>query len=67
MRLVKEREKYFKHPKFAKRVVANYKSLDQKITLDELMKHILGNIGNERKILVEFIKKASAENFIKKY
>lgn len=66
VRLVKEREKYFKHPKFAKRVVANYKLLDQKITLDELMKHILGNIGNERKILVEFIKKASAEEFYKK-
>ena len=64
--LVKEREKYFKHPKFAKRVVTNYELLDQKITLDELMKHILGNIGNERKILVEFIKKASAEEFYKK-
>ena len=66
VRLVKEREKYFKHPKFAKRVVANYELLDQKITLDELMKHILGNIGNKRKILVEFIKKASAEEFYKK-
>lgn len=66
VRLVKEREKYFKHPKFAKRVVANYELLDQKITLDELMKHIFGNIGNERKILVEFIKKASAEEFYKK-
>ena len=66
VRLVKEREKYFKHPKFAKRVVANYELLDQKITLDELMKHILGNIGNEQKILVEFIKKASAEEFYKK-
>lgn len=66
VRLVKEQEKYFKHPKFAKRVVANYELLDQKITLDELMKHIFGNIGNERKILVEFIKKASAEEFYKK-
>ena len=66
IRLIKEREKYFKHPKFAERVVANYELLDQKITLDELMKHILGNIGKERKILVEFIKKASAEDFYKK-
>lgn len=66
VRLVKEREKYFKHPKFAKRVVANYELLDQKITPDELMQHILGNIEKERKILVEFIKKASAEDFYKK-
>ena len=32
IRLIKEREKYFKHPKFAERVVADYELLDQKIT-----------------------------------
>ena len=53
-----EREKYFKHPKFAKRVVANYELLDQKITLDELMKHIFGNIGNCSIYTVHYLKMA---------
>lgn len=64
--LIENREKYFKHPLFADRVIANYELLDQIITMDELMRHILSNIGEKRKILVEFIKKSSAEEFYKK-
>ena len=64
--LIEDREKYFKHPLFADRVIANYELLDQIITMDELMRHILSNIGEKRKILVEFIKKSSAEEFYKK-
>ena len=59
----KDREKYFHHPKFAKRVVADYGLLDQKMTLEKLEEHICTNITNNQKVLVEFIKKKSAEEF----
>lgn len=61
--LIKDREKYFHHPKFAKRVVADYGLLDQKMTLEKLEEHICTNITNNQKVLVEFIKKKSAEEF----
>ena len=47
--LIKDREKYFHHPKFAKRVVADYGLLDQKMTLEKLEEHICTNITNNQK------------------
>ena len=61
--LIKDREKYFHHPKFAKRVVADYGLLDQKMTLEKLEEHICTNITNNQKVLVEFIKKKVTEEF----
>lgn len=66
VRLIKNRKKYFNHPKFSDRVVANYRLLDKTITMDELKEHMLGTVGNAEKILVEFLKKTSAEDFYKK-
>lgn len=63
--LIKDREKYFAHPLFSERVVANYELLDKQITMDELKAHVFGSIENEKKILIEFIKKVSAEEFYK--
>lgn len=61
--LIKNRNKYFKHPVFAKRVVPNYEMLNKEITLDLLAEHVLGHLGTGKKILLEFIKKSSADEF----
>lgn len=61
--LIKDRNKYFKHPVFAKRVVPDYKMLDEEITLDLLAEHVLEHVGTDKKILVEFIRKSSADEF----
>lgn len=61
--LIENREKYFCHKTFAERVVADYSLLDEKIDITELKEHILNHSNNKSKILVEFIKKARAEEF----
>lgn len=63
VRLIKDREKYFKHPLFADRVEINYELLDKKIDKCDLKNHVLNKAENEIKILIEFIKKSSAEKF----
>lgn len=63
VKLLKERKKYFNHDKFAKRVVPNYELLDTEITLESLLNIILENNKSDKKILIEFIKKKSAEEF----
>lgn len=61
--LTKDREKYFNHPKFAKRVIFNYDLLEKTITLDDLVEHIQAHTSQNDNILIEFIKKSTAEEF----
>lgn len=63
VRLIEHREKYFNHKKFAKRVQADYSLLGYKITKEELQEHVLAQAQDGKKILIEFIKKKSAEEF----
>lgn len=61
--LIQNREKYFCHPCFQKRVEISRELLNEKITMDILYRHVKKNCGNGKKILVEFITKAHAEEF----
>lgn len=61
VRLIENREKYFNHPKFARRVVENYSLLEQKMTMESLVDEILKTLEENKKILIEFIRKKSAE------
>ena len=61
--LIKNRKKYFNHPKFARRVTADYSLLEGKITIEELAEYICERETESQKVLVEFIKKATAERF----
>lgn len=64
VRLISNRDKYFKHYMFAKRVEIDYSLIDKKITIDELADFICNNKENNgKKILVEFIKKKTAQEF----
>ena len=64
VRLITNRDKYFKHYMFAKRVEIDYSLIDRKITIDELADFICNNKENNgKKILVEFIKKKTAQEF----
>ena len=49
---------------FAKRVEVDYSLLDEDITIEELAQCIVDNDENaSKKVLIEFIKKKSAEDF----
>ncbi len=61
--LIPRKERYFKHPVFAERVVSDYSLLEQKMTLESLSEHVQERALQEKKILIEFISKKSAENF----
>lgn len=63
VRLIEYREKFFNHKKFAKRVWPDYSLLGYKITKEELQEHVLAQVQEGKKILIEFIKKKSAEEF----
>ena len=64
--LIKNRKKYFCHPCFQKRVEISKELLTEKITMDMLYQHVKKNLGKGKKILVEFITKAHAEEFYNK-
>lgn len=65
-KLIKNPREIFDEPLFKNRVKINYDLLDLgKIDYDHLLKHMKENIGNHKKILVEFIRKKDAENFFK--
>lgn len=64
--LVTERNKYFLHPCFKNRVCFSYELLDRKIDMEELYQHVSNQIHPDKKILIEFITKRTAENFYKK-
>lgn len=61
VRLINNREKYFNHRMFANRVKVNYELLNRKIEIAELEEHILQH--KNKRILIEFIRKSSAEEF----
>lgn len=61
VRLINNREKYFNHRMFANRVKVNYELLNRKIGIAELEEHILQH--KNKRILIEFIRKSSAEEF----
>lgn len=61
VRLLSDCSKYFQHKMFRERVVPNYDLLEEDITLESLAEHVLEN--KNKKVLIEFIKKASAEQF----
>lgn len=61
VRLLSDCSKYFHHKMFRKRVVPKYDLLEEDITLESLAEHVLEN--KNKKVLIEFIKKASAEEF----
>ena len=65
-KLIKNPREMFNEPLFKNRVKINYDLLDLgKIDYDYLLNHMKENIGNHKKILVEFIRKKDAENFFK--
>lgn len=65
-KLIKNPREMFDEPLFKNRVKINYDLLDLgKIDYDHLLNHMKENIGNHKKILVEFIRKKDAENFFK--
>lgn len=61
--LISQKDRYFKHPVFAERVIPDYSLLKVKMTLELLCKHVQKQALQEKKILIEFISKKSAENF----
>lgn len=63
VRLLKQREKYFSHPKFRERVSVSYEMLEKKTDLDALYQHLCVHSDKGQKILIEFIKKTSAYEF----
>lgn len=61
--LVKNRDKFFKHPLFKDRVEISYELLEEEFDLEVLKAHIEEQAKYYNKILVEFIKKKSAKEF----
>lgn len=59
--LIRNRNKYFCHPCFKKRVKISKELLAEKMDLKCLHQHIKRNCGKGKKILIEFITKAHAE------
>lgn len=64
VRLIADRAKYFSHPCFKNRVQTNYDLLN--CDCDELFIHIAEMSKEKKKILVEFIKKGTAEEFFRR-
>ncbi len=62
--LIDDREKYFGNPLFKNRVKINYDLLDKDI--NDIYNHIKLSSQNNKRILIEFIKKQSAYDFYNK-
>ena len=62
--LIKNADKYYKNELFKNRVKLNYNLLQEKIDIDQLIVEILKN--NNKKILIECIKKDTAEELYQK-
>ena len=62
-RLIKDRSKYFSHPGFKNRVDFSFELLDKKITLEDLCEHMKAYRKDSKSILIEFIKKSTAQQF----
>lgn len=64
--LIKNREKYFEHTVFKDRVIADYSLLSENEDIEEkLIEKILEY--EDKKVLIEFITKKSAEEFYEKF
>lgn len=61
VQLITDRKKYFDHPIFADRVTHNFELLKIKMTLNLLVRHIKKHSTPSDHVLVECIKKKSAE------
>lgn len=66
--LITNREKYFSHPCFKNRVKLSYELLEKKEIKEELYYHLKLMIkqNNNKKILIEFIRKDTASNFYRR-
>lgn len=65
VQLINHRDDYFKHPIFQNRVKLSFELLEDKITQDQLLNHLIQHKKEER-ILIEFIRKDSAYQFYQK-
>lgn len=68
--LIKNRDKYFTNSLFKDRVKVSYELMEEEDNLNSLFKHVIDKIADNKKILIEFIKKESAYKFyrdLKKY
>lgn len=65
VRLLKDSRKYFEHPCFKRRVKVSYELMDVENIEDTLLEHVKQQALSGKKILVEFIKKTTAENFFR--
>lgn len=63
-KLLQNRDRYFTNPQFKSRVNISYELLEQEIDLDILADHIAGQDIKQNKIVVEFIKKNRAYEFV---
>lgn len=61
--LIQDRDKYFCHPCFKKRVEIRGELLQEVNDIEQLYWHVKNNCGNCKKILIEFITKTHAEEF----
>lgn len=61
--LISQKDRYFKHPVFAERVIPDYSLLKVKMTLELLCKHVQKQALQEKKILIEFISKKVQKTF----
>lgn len=65
VRLIKDREKYFNHNLFSKRVQMNFELLEEEISFEALYYHMKTHSTKTSKILIEFITKKAAESYYK--
>lgn len=65
--LVPDHKKYFEHPCFKERVEITDELLRGAMTMEALYDHVRSNCGNRKKILIEFITKAHAEEFYRMF
>lgn len=66
VRLIENRDKYFKNPVFKNRVKVDYSLLYSENVLDDLYYHVKEKSALRKKILIEFISKNSAFSFYEK-
>lgn len=62
--LMSEPDKYFKNKLFQERVQISYELLDQQMDLEILKDHVLNHSTSNDKVVVEFIKKKRAYEFV---
>jgi CRISPR-associated helicase Cas3/CRISPR-associated endonuclease Cas3-HD len=63
VKLIENRERYFLHPLFKNRVELRYELLEAVNVFEELTKYVKQYLSEQKKVLVEFLFKTSAEQF----